>query len=119
MRQVKQLKALGSKPPHVPGRYRGSAAEEAGVIKKGSKVVLSAEAARIFEYPLKDDVVANEVLPLPQLCERTEPYFKFVDCLNITKRQREKLLNVYGDTHDGPLLPGPCADDILCSSVGH
>ena len=103
---MKQLKALGAKPPHVPGRFVGSAAEQAGVIKKGSKVVLSAEAAAIFGYPLKDDVVAQGVLPLPALCQRVEPYFKFVDCLNVTARQREKLLNLYGDTHDGPLLPG-------------
>jgi hypothetical protein len=52
-RQARWLKALGSKPAHVPGQYVGSAAEEAGVIKKGSKVVLTDVAAAVFARPLK------------------------------------------------------------------
>ena len=60
------------------------------------------------------DVVDNKVLPLPPLFDRTAPYFKFIDCLNITTREYNKLLESFGDTHDGPLLPGVCVCVCVC-----
>ena len=104
--QIEWLLHLRSKPAHVPGQYVGSAAEEAGVIAKGSKVVLTDEAANVFAQELKQHAIDTGALPLPPLFDRSEPYFKFVDCLNISDKQRKSLLDVYGDTHDGPLLPG-------------
>jgi len=69
-------------------------------------VVLSESAAQVFREPLKQDVIDNHRLPLPHPLERSAPYVKLIDCLNITEQKYKKLLNTFGDTHDGPLAPG-------------
>ena len=59
----------------------------------------------------------QNVLPLPPLFNRVEPYFKFIDCIEITARERKKILDRFGDTHDGPLVPGMVFSLPFCIDI--